>query len=381
MTKNNNDLLLVSDDQQLSKAVDEIMKQPIVAVDTESNSLYAYREKVCLIQFSIPGKDYLIDPFKIGNMDLLGKVFKSQKIEKIFHAAEYDLLVLKRDFGFEFNNLFDTMIAAKILGYQRVGLGSLVEIFFKNKLTKKFQTANWGRRPLPQEMLDYARFDTVYLIRMREHLKKELQSSGKLEIAEEDFIRLTYVNGNTPEPQPVNIWRINGSNKFTPRQAAVMLRLAQYRDQKAEKLNRPLFKILGDRTLSEIVNSQPRSREELSNIVGMSSIQVKRHASGIFKAIENGLRDPVIQRPAKERKRSIVIKRIDLLRAWRKEEARDMGVESDVVLPKDVMLNLCEIRKVSKGEVRKVMKDVPWRYKNFGEGIFQILLELDNNRN
>ncbi len=173
---------MVSNDQQLSKAVAETMKQSIVAVDTESNSLYAYREKVCLIQISIPGKDYLIDPFKIGNMDLLAGLFKNKKIETVFHAAEYDLLVLKRDFDFEFNNLFDTMIAAKILGYKKVGLGSLVELFYKKTLAKRYQTADWGRRPLPKEMLDYARMDTTYLIRLRDYLRKELQKNDKWEI-------------------------------------------------------------------------------------------------------------------------------------------------------------------------------------------------------
>jgi len=371
---------LVSNDQQLSKAVDEFMKQPILAVDTESNSLYAYREKVCLIQFSIPGKDYLIDPFRIGNMDLLGKVFKSKKIEKVFHAAEYDLLVLKRDFGFEFNNIFDTMIAARILGYQRVGLGSLVELFYGQKLAKKFQTANWGRRPLPQEMLDYARVDTIYLIQLRDLLKKELEDNGSWEIAQEDFTRLTFVNGNTPQPQPVNIWRINGANKFTPRQAAVMQRLAIYRDKKAERLNKPLFKIIGDRTLIEIVNILPINKQELSEISGMSPLQIKRHGSEILKAIRLGHEDPVINRPARERKSNIVIKRIELLKDWRKGKARKLGVESDVILPKDVMLKLCEIKKVNKRVIREEMEDIPWRYKNYGDEIFQNLLELENKR-
>ena len=138
MKHQSSEMLLISENQQLVDAVNEILKQKSIAIDTESNSLYAYQEKVCLIQISIPGKDFLIDPFKITNMDLLGEVFINKKIEKIFHAAEYDLLVLDRDYGFEFNNLFDTMLAAKILGYNKVGLGSLVELFFRKKLAKKY---------------------------------------------------------------------------------------------------------------------------------------------------------------------------------------------------------------------------------------------------
>jgi len=381
MTNQKSELLLVSNDQQLSQAVAEIMKQSIVAVDTESNSLYAYREKVCLIQISIPGKDYLIDPFKIGNMDLLAGLFKKKKIETVFHAAEYDLLVLKRDFDFEFNNLFDTMIAAKILGYKKVGLGSLVELFYKKTLAKRYQTADWGRRPLPKEMLDYARMDTTYLIRLRDYLRKELKKNDKWEIAQEDFKRLTFINGTAPGPQPVNIWRMNGSSKFTPRQAAVMQRLAEYRDKKAEKLNRPLFKIIGDRTLIEIVNFQPRNTNELSNISGMSPIQMKRHAKHIFQAIKDGKQDPVIERPKKARMKNIAMKRLDLLKDWRKHKAQKMGVESDVVLPKSVMHRLIEIKRVNKKSVKKLMDDVPWRYENFGDDIFKQLVAMEQKRN
>ena len=381
MTNQKSTLLLVSNDKQLSEAVDEFMNQELVAVDTESNSLYVYRERVCLIQFSIPGKDYLVDPFKIGNMDLLGNLFKSKKIEKVFHAAEYDLLVLKRDFGYEFNNLFDTMIAAKILGYKRVGLGSLVELFYKKKLAKKYQTANWGRRPLPQEMLDYARLDTIYRKRLRDHLKKDLQKNKKWELAIEDFTRLARVNGNTPEPQTVNIWRINGANRFTLREAAVMQRLATYRNKKARQINKPLFKILGDRTLVEIIKKLPKNNEELSRIEGMSPNQINRHGRQILSAIAAGKNDPGLERPPRERRKNIEIKRLEVLKEWRKYQAQKMGVESDVVLPKEILHRLIEINRVSKKAIKKMMEDVPWRYENFGDNIFQNLVALENKRN
>ena len=150
---------LVTKPERFQRVVDALLNQPIVSVDTESNSLFAYREQVCLIQFSIPGHDYLVDPLALKNIRALGRVFANPHIEKIFHAAEYDLLTLQRDFGFEFRNLFDTMVAARILGRSRVGLGSLLEDEFGIHLQKKFQRANWGRRPLPPEMVRYASKD------------------------------------------------------------------------------------------------------------------------------------------------------------------------------------------------------------------------------
>ena len=133
----------VNTPNKLEKMIPALMKEPVVAVDTESNSLYAYRERVCLIQFSIPGNDYLVDPLALDDLSALAPLFSSSKIEKIFHAAEYDLIMLDYDFGFEFSNLFDTMVAARILGWKAVGLGSILKNQFSIQVEKKYRRANW----------------------------------------------------------------------------------------------------------------------------------------------------------------------------------------------------------------------------------------------
>ena len=171
----------------LDTMVAALEKEPSVAVDTESNSLYAYQEQVCLIQFSTPTQDFLLDPLTLPNLECLAPFFANPNIEKIFHAAEYDVICLHRDFGFTFANLFDTMIAARILGYEGIGLGKLLEQKFNVLVDKKFQKANWGQRPLSEEMLNYARLDTHYLIDLRAILKKELQERQRWILAQEDF--------------------------------------------------------------------------------------------------------------------------------------------------------------------------------------------------
>ena len=112
---------------ELQHLVEKLLKEPIIAVDTESNSLFAYQEQVCLIQFSTRKSDFLVDPLALQNLEILAPVFSEPGIEKVFHAAEYDLICLKRDFGFEFSNLFDTMVASRILGREAVGLGSILK--------------------------------------------------------------------------------------------------------------------------------------------------------------------------------------------------------------------------------------------------------------
>jgi ribonuclease D len=165
-----------------------------VAVDTESNSLYAFREQLCLLQFSTPQTDYLVDPLALDELTPLASIFSDPRIEKIFHAVEYDLICLKRDFNISICNLFDTMQAARILGYHQVGLDSILSAKLGILLNKKYQKANWGERPLSPEMLNYARLDTHYLLDLRDRLQIELQEHGRWELAQEEFVRLAQGN-------------------------------------------------------------------------------------------------------------------------------------------------------------------------------------------
>jgi len=162
----------------LEKLARRLARHSILGVDTESNSLFAYREQVCLIQFSTSDEDALVDPLALDDLSPLADIFASPKIEKIFHAAEYDLICLKRDFGFSFANLFDTMVAARILGWEEIGLGSILKAEFDVQLDKRFQRANWGKRPLAAELINYASRDTHYLIPLRDRLWSDLQRQG-----------------------------------------------------------------------------------------------------------------------------------------------------------------------------------------------------------
>ncbi|HMD79812.1 MAG TPA: ribonuclease D, partial [Anaerolineales bacterium] len=177
----------VADPNSLMQMVAKLSAQPRIAVDTESNSLHAYRERVCLIQFSIPEIDFVVDPFAIKDLSSLSPIFASLKIEKIFHAAEYDLICLRRDFGFRFAYLFDTMQAARILGYSFVGLDNILLEKFNVKIDKRHQKANWGSRPLTFEQIDYARQDTHYLFQLRDLLENQLRETQRWEIARDDF--------------------------------------------------------------------------------------------------------------------------------------------------------------------------------------------------
>jgi ribonuclease D len=169
---------LIQTHDALTELIDELRQQSLIAVDTESNSLHAYKEEVCLIQFSYAGQDALVDPIKLGSITPMGELFSDPAIQKVMHGAEYDISVLKRDFSIKINSLFDTRIACRTLGWKNNGLRSLVKRMFEVEISKRFQRSNWGKRPLPEKMLDYARLDTHYLIEMRNQLVEMLEEKG-----------------------------------------------------------------------------------------------------------------------------------------------------------------------------------------------------------
>jgi ribonuclease D len=366
------DPTLVTKTSELQKLIQKLSRQPLVAVDTEANSLYAYQERVCLIQFSIPNLDYLVDPLSLDDLSPLSSIFANPEIEKIFHAAEYDLIMLKQDFSFDFAGIFDTMLAARILGWKSVGLSSILKSQFGVVVDKKYQRANWGLRPLPAAMQTYAQFDTHYLIPLRKRLKSELKEKGRWDLALEDFRRVSKVNSNHHKSAH-DCWRINGSRDLHPQQIAVLQELCHFRDQVAKASDRPLFKVISDTALIKISVANPRTIQELEQVSGISRKQVNWFGRGLIEAVQTGQKRNPPPFPQKPRLSDQHINRIEVLRRWRKVTARKLRVESDVILPKDVLYVLAEKNPKTKAEFGQLMLSVPWRLAQFGDEIFELL--------
>jgi ribonuclease D len=360
----------------LAEMVTVLAQHPILAVDTESNSLHAYQEQVCLIQFSTTQIDYLVDPLALDSLTILGELFANPGIEKIFHAAEYDVLCMKRDFGFSFTNLFDTMVAGRILGKSAVGLASMLENEFGIALDKHFQRANWGQRPLSAPMKAYARLDTHFLFPLRDRLKEELQKAGRWALAEEDFNRLCAINGHNGHSDDVNLtafWRISGIQDLNPHQLAVMKELYTFRDQQARLTNQPHFKILSNQVLLEVAQTCPHYIQELHLLPTISDLQIRRYGKALLDAVRRGNQAPPIKRPSPQRTEEQVANRLEILRSWRRRAGLAMGVESDVVLPRDVLYTIAASNPCSAADLAGIMQDVPWRLARFGKEILRAL--------
>lgn len=373
MTEPLPDPIFISRPAALERLARQLAQEPILAVDTESNSLYAYQEQVCLVQFSTRTRDYLVDPLALVDLEPLAPIFASPRIEKVFHAAEYDLICLKRDFGFEFKNLFDTMLAARILGRAEIGLGSMLESEFNIAVDKRFQRANWGERPLPRELMAYARLDTHFLIPLRNRMRAELHEKGLWGLATEDFARVCRVNGRTNDHRPGDCWRIRGALDLTPQQAGVLQELCRYRDQAARVANRPLFKVMSDQTLFNLAQSCPSNLHELGQVRGMTPRQVNRHGRGVLAAVERGLQNGPVYPPRPARPDERFLERVDRLRNWRKTTAQKMGVNSDVVLPRELLYGLAEHNPARPEDLAEFLSETPWRLEHFGEQILKIL--------
>lgn len=364
---------LINNNDLLHALITELSSQPRMAVDTESNSLYAYQEQVCLIQFSIPGEDYLVDPIVLPEMSALSPIFANPEIEKVFHGAEYDITCLKRDFCFTFTNLFDTRIASRTLGRKHSGLRAILADELGVEINKRFQRANWGKRPLTSDMLDYARLDTHYLLPLRDHLVEALHIAGLWEETHEACEYLTKVDAHNNIFDPEGYWRISNANKLAPRQMAVLRELYLYRDQQARRLDRPPFKILGDKTLLAITHANPADIKELNPLPGMTSRQIKRFGEDLILAVARGRRAPLPRRPSHKRHDEDAHSRYEALRAWRKKVAQLRNVESDVILPRDILWDIAHAAPRDAKSLQKVMSPLEYRFQTYGQEIIKIL--------
>lgn len=346
----------------------DVSAQRRIAVDTESNSLHAYRERVCLIQFSTPKHDYVVDPFAIADLRPLAPIFNDNKIEKIFHAAEYDLICLKRDYGFEFRNLFDTMHAARVLGYPAVGLDTLLAEKFQMKIDKRHQKADWGARPLTAAQIDYARQDTHYLFALRDLMEIELREKERWELALEDFARACRVDDAKEKLNGSSWKRFGGRKDVNVRELTVLSELCHSRDAIAEKLDRPPFKVIDDNSLLEIAKRMPEKDVDLADI-GLTAKQIRLWGGEMLAAAKRGAASPLVKLEQPKRPSDAVLRRVEKLKAWRKKVAQEMKVESDIILPKVYLGLFAENPPRTLRELETAMKDAPRRFQIYGAQI------------
>jgi len=373
--------IFITTSPELRELIARLRDEPAMAVDTESNSLYVYFERVCLLQISVPGADYLVDPLAPLDLTPLGTLFADPSHEKVFHAAEYDVICLRRDFGWSFANLFDTMLAARILGWPRYGLGDILEERFGISQNKRFQRANWGIRPLSDEQIHYAALDTHFLLDLWAQQLAELRARGREAEARESFVAVAQSQRDKSAFDPEGFWRVKGSMDLDPKGRAVLKALYQFRDEEARRQNRPPFKVLSDQILVQLSRVRPTSRQELATIRGLQPWQRHRYGEGLLAAVQQGLQSLIPQPPRSTgRPANAVLDRLRALRGWRKEQAAQRGVEPDVILSNDVLSALAHQPPRSLAELSEMGLLGPWRLEAYGAEIIAVLKKVSSRR-
>jgi ribonuclease D len=275
--------VLVADPQNLEQLADTLRSEPVVAIDTESNSFHVYRERVCLIQVSTRTADYVVDPLAV-DVRPLGAVLCDGR-ETVFHGADYDVRCLKREYGWRLPRLFDTMAAARRLGHPGLGLSALVEAHFGVKLAKSFQRSDWGHRPLTVPQIAYAALDTHYLLPLHDRLSADLAARGLSAEATQEFGRIAAVEPRDKVFDPEGYRRIKGSRELDHPARAVLRALYLAREERARTADRPPFKVIAEHTLLELARRRPRTEADLSRIPGVTPAVMRGMGHAILRVM------------------------------------------------------------------------------------------------
>jgi len=361
----------------LRRLAGEIGDEPAIAVDLEADSMYHFREKICLLQIATVRRVILIDPLPKGHLDPLQPVFSSSRIMKVFHGADYDIRSLYRDFGIEVNNLYDTQIAATYLGAKEVSLSAVLASRFGVTVDKTYQKKDWSIRPLPENMLTYAAMDVRYLLPLWRQLDAELKKQGRSEWVAEECGLLSRVRPVQPGKAPLYL-KFKGAGKLAPRSLAVLESLLTHRMKAAEKKDRPLFKIMRNASLLHIAAQPPRNKGQLEERGRLSRKQLSMYGDGMMKAIRQAMvlpddRLPVYPRRRSKPKPAKVSERIRRLKTWRESRAAKLRLDPSLVCTNAQAAAISETGPKAIADFHGIPEIRQWQIREFGEEILSVL--------
>ena len=367
---------ILVDPSALAEFTAQLQRETVIAVDLEADSLHSYQDKVCLLQFSTPTATVLVDPLATGDLSSLKAVLADGAVRKIFHAADYDIRCLHRDFGIEINGLFDTMIACQLLGEPKVGLADILNKYLGVELDKRYQRADWSKRPLDEGMIRYAAEDTRHLHKLAELLEKQLVAKGRLAWAEEEFALLEQVRHNSTDG-PFFL-RFKKAGTLEPRQLAVLEELLQWRDSEAQRRDCPSFKVLNNAPLLEVARRMPASMRALGGVEGMVPRLVKRYGGALLTAVEAGRAVPEAALPVyprgEPRQRDPEAEaRVALLKKWRTEMAKELEMDPGVLINNASLEEIARRQPSCVEDLAEVKVLKNWQHQVLGAGIVAAL--------
>ncbi len=364
-------------DAAVARWLDAVRKTPILALDTEGASFHRFVDRIYLLQLSTRDQHAIIDPLPIADPAGLGALVEDPKVEIVFHDADYDLRLLRQDYGWQVRNVFDTRVAAQLLGIKAFGLAALLERSFGLKLDKKHQRADWSMRPLTADMLDYAAQDTMHLLGLRDVLHDELKAKGRLAWALEEFARLESIAWPADDPA-TGFLKIKGTRDLTRRELALFRELAQWRDATALKLDRATFRVVANEVLFEAARSAPATKEALGRIKGMPRGILERAGDDMLAAIERGQSVPEAELPrfpksARWDRDPDFDHKVGALKAVRDEAATRLDLDPGVLCSRERMEQVARLLPGETEALARIPEFRKWQVAELGEGFVKAL--------
>ena len=369
--------VFVDEQSALEGAVSAMASAARIGVDTEADSRHRYPEKVCLVQLSDGARTYLVDTLAGLEYAPLGRLLADGRTEKVLHGADFDIRGLDRDFGFRFVRCYDTAIAARLAGFERLGLTALLEDLLGIGISKdrRLQRADWSRRPLEREAMEYASADVAHLAALRDALDGRLRALGRDGWAAEEFARLAETRYAAPDPETAYL-ATKGAHRLDGRGRAVLRALFAFREAEARRLNRPPGYVIPARALVFLA-AHPGT--DLSAAPELSIGAVRRYGAGIARAVRAGLRaDPVARprppQPFRPRPTAAQSARLSRLKEWRAARGVELAVDPSVLWSMRSLERLAREpetfeREMASPEVRR------WQRERFGGSLRACLEE------
>jgi ribonuclease D len=370
---------LVVDAAGLRRLADELADHAEIAVDTEADSFFSYREKVCLMQITAGAHDWLVDPLAGLDLSPLGAILADPRRIKVFHDGEYDVLILKRAWGFDFGGLFDTRVAASALGEANPGLASVLKAHFDLDLDKSMQRSDWSARPLTQKQIRYAQFDTHYLVDLMHRQKEALARAGREAVVDGECRRLEQLVPPDNEFSADEFVRIKGVRALSKQGRQTLRELYALRDRLAAASDLPAFKVLSNQALMAMAERPPASLRELAALPGISSRVARKHGEEVLAAIARARElGPLERLPVARRNDGPVMDDLETelherLKQWRKQRAQAEGYDAALVLNRHVLARLALEKPRTPAALARIEGLLPWQLERFGDDLARAL--------
>jgi len=362
----------------LAEVIAAARGEPLVAADTEAASFHRYKDRVYLVQLSTRHSTAVIDPLAIPDFSPFAALLADAKVEKVFHDADYDLRTLDRDYGFRARHLFDTRIAAQLLGEPAIGLAALLEKYLGLRLTKAHQRADWSQRPLTPAMLAYAADDTRHLPQLRDAMRDGLTALGRLAWAEEEFRHLEDLRWTGPADDGQAYQRIKGAKALPPRSFAALRELVAWREGVAAERDTALFRVIGNEALLAVSRALPRSIGDLGAIKDLPASLARRHGPALVAAVGRALALAEPDLPTRARAPRAphdpdLDSRVERLKVARNTVAQQLGLDPGVLCGKSTLETIARQGPADLAALGRIEDVRKWQVEVLGAALLAAL--------